>query len=269
MEHSSASEKVLISLAKELNLNFSLNKRDFTCSMKERNLPNTVLDNIRLKLFKTVQSAGLAERNADIVCRRGTSLDPLSQKLSKDIWDLAKCIASSQPVKHTMYRGGKKCAAYLTHLWDGNENKDKDLSHEEVVNVLPQVENEHTAFVSTSDSHTSSGHMSVEQINGISVNDASESDPDTNLYPSQSVTKGDVITGNCPFSTIEYLKIQIENLQSSLYKMQRDLEQVKSSTHKPIHHCHLYVSFKWKLDTGCDVRKVLQLLSCITSSFSS
>ena len=45
--------------------------------------------------------------------------------------------------------------------------------------------------------------------------------------------------------------------------MQRDLEQVKSSTHKPIHHCHLYVSFKWKLDTSCDVRKVLQpLIGC-------
>ena len=38
---------------------------------------------------------------------------------------------------------------------------------------------------------------------------------------------------------------------------------MKNSAQKPICHCHLYVSFKGKLDASCDVRKNLQsMIGC-------
>ena len=69
--------------------------------------------------------------------RRGTGLNPPSLKLSEDIWELGKCLGTSKSVKRTMYRGGKRNAAHLVHLWNENNTKNSVSDAPAEINVEP------------------------------------------------------------------------------------------------------------------------------------
>ena len=90
-------------LSKTHGLNFNLSKQKFVRTVRLKNLPDILLSDICVKIFRATQKEGLAERRSDIVNRRGTSLNPLSSKLCEDI-----CLACNKPVKRVMYRGGKR-----------------------------------------------------------------------------------------------------------------------------------------------------------------
>ena len=71
------------------------------------------MSKIHEDLFKATQVAGLSDKRAQSVTRKGTSLHPLSEKLIEDIWYLADCISSNRKVKRVMYKSGKRSAEYL------------------------------------------------------------------------------------------------------------------------------------------------------------
>ena len=97
--------EILSSINVTHGLNFNLNKQEFVRAIRMKNLSNGVLSDIRANLFSTTQDVGLAESRSDLVSRCGTSLKPLSLKLSEDIWELAHCLACNMPVKRVMYIG--------------------------------------------------------------------------------------------------------------------------------------------------------------------
>ena len=84
--------EILSSINVTHGLNFNLNKQEFVRAIRMKNLSNGVLSDIRANLFSATQDVGLAESRSDIVSRRGTSLKPLSLKLSEDIWELAQSV---------------------------------------------------------------------------------------------------------------------------------------------------------------------------------
>ena len=61
-----------------------------------------------MSIFSTAQSMGLAYKRADIVSRRGTSLNPLKEKLAGDVWDLAQSVSSKTRVKSVVQKWKKK-----------------------------------------------------------------------------------------------------------------------------------------------------------------
>ena len=68
---------------------------------------------MRNDLFLAAQESGLADKRVHPVSRKGTSLNPLSEKLIEDIWYLADCISSKCKVKRVMYKSSKRSAQYL------------------------------------------------------------------------------------------------------------------------------------------------------------
>ena len=62
----------------------------------EKNVLTEDLSSARMSIFSTAQSMGLADKRAS---RRGTSLNPLKEKLAGDVWDLAQSVSSKTRVK--------------------------------------------------------------------------------------------------------------------------------------------------------------------------
>ena len=101
---------LLESLSSTYNFNFNL---DFVRLICKRNMPAAVLSSIRSSIFSTAQATDLADKRASIVSRRGTSLNPLQQKLAEDVWDLANCVLSNKSVKVSCTRMGKEVPLIL------------------------------------------------------------------------------------------------------------------------------------------------------------
>ena len=95
------------------NLKFNLNKTEFLTDVKSRNFKNSTLKQICVDLFTATQVAGLSDKRAQLITRRGTSLHPLSEKLIEDMWYFADCISSKKKVRRVMYKSGKRSAEYL------------------------------------------------------------------------------------------------------------------------------------------------------------
>ena len=82
-----------------------------TC--KARNIDDDTLIRARNDLFVAAQVSGFADKRALPVTRKGTSLTPLSEKLTEDIWYLTDCIFSKRDIKQVMYKSGKRSTRYL------------------------------------------------------------------------------------------------------------------------------------------------------------
>ena len=96
-----------------VQMNFHLKKSDFVRRVCEKNISTADLSFARSSIFRAAQSMGLVDERADIVSRRGTSLNPLHKKLAGDVWDLAQCISSRTRVKREMIKNGKRGLSYI------------------------------------------------------------------------------------------------------------------------------------------------------------
>ena len=77
-----------------------------TC--KAKNIDDDTLIRARNDLFAAAEVSGFADKRALPVTRKGTSLTPLSEKLTEDIWYLMDCIFSKRDIKRVMYKSGKR-----------------------------------------------------------------------------------------------------------------------------------------------------------------
>lgn len=113
MSSSAPAHVVLESFCSSYGVRFHLKKSDFVRLVFEKNIPTADLSSARSSIFSAAQSLGLADKRADIVNRRGTSLNPLKKKLAEDVWDLAQCVSSRTCVKRVMIRNGKRGLSYI------------------------------------------------------------------------------------------------------------------------------------------------------------
>ena len=120
MSSLTSADGLLERLCSTYNLNFNLTQSDFVRLVYERNIPVAVLSSIRSSIFGAAQTMGLADKRASIVSRRGTSLNPLQQKLAEDVWSLANCVSSNKLVKRIMYKNGKRGTSYIESQWERN-----------------------------------------------------------------------------------------------------------------------------------------------------
>lgn len=60
------------------NLNLNLNRSEFIADCKDKNLRDESLRKIRDDIFTAIQVAGLADKRAEPISRRGSALHPLS-----------------------------------------------------------------------------------------------------------------------------------------------------------------------------------------------
>ena len=229
--------------------NLSLNKIDFISNCRARNLKDELLREIRDNFFTATQIAGLSDKRAEPISRKGSILHPLSEKLLEDIWSLADCLSSHKKVKRVMYKSGKRSANYLDIKWN---HITQDLSL-----TLPPIPS----------SAQSDCAILTSTINKI---DQTISTP---VAPTPSISSFNCSSTNSTSTAHQQLSQEVSELRKSLTCLQREFNRLSASQkHSSIQHCHLYVSIHGSLGCittlqntlGCPI---IQLTPLSTTSF--
>ena len=118
-----SAEALLEHFCSSHGVSFHLKKSDFVHRVCEKNISTEDLSSARMSIFSTAQSMGLADKRADIVSRRGTSLNPLKEKLAGDVWDLAQSVSSKTRVKRVLFKNGKRRKSFIENKLEMKDTK--------------------------------------------------------------------------------------------------------------------------------------------------